>query len=144
MIRTICVVAGIYHSGADAHEEDAFLLILSAELGGHDVHGAFGHGVQWTRFNVPLIYPLDISHAGGKVDDLLDLALFDERNEGLVEVNVAHAVDLKELHRDFFHLLWRSSLVRCRLVSEYPTRPRGCDEIQQIDLQRTNGLEAVV
>lgn len=106
MIRTLCVVADVNHTRADTEEEDAVLLVLGAELGGHDVHGGLGHGVQWADLNVVLVDPVDISHAGGDVDDLLDLALLDERDEGVVEVDVARAVDLEELLRDGLHLLW--------------------------------------
>lgn len=89
---TIALMADIDDTRADAHEKDAVLLVLRAELGHGDIHPSLGDGVQRRRINVELSHGLDVGVATCEVNDLLDLTLQDERKEDLEEVDVAENV----------------------------------------------------
>ena len=94
-IRTIHKVAHLYRSRADTHEEHTVFLILRVELSHNDVHGRLGGRIQSTYLNLVIVDQVKVSMTAGNSDDLLGLALHDEREEVVEEVDVADDIGLE-------------------------------------------------
>jgi len=94
-IRTIHIVAHLYRSRADTHEEHTVFLVLRVELGHNDVHGRLGGRIQSTYLNLEIVDQVEIGMTAGNGDDLLDLALHDKREEEVEEVDVADDIGLE-------------------------------------------------
>ena len=98
-------MAHLHDSRAETEEEHAVFLVLRVELGYDDVHGRFRGGIQSTRLHLEIVDEVEVGVTAGDGDDLLDLALHDEREEEVEEVDVADGIGLEELRRDFVQLL---------------------------------------
>ena len=94
-IRTIRIVAHLYRSRADTHEEHTVFLVLRIELGYNDVHGRLGGRIQSTYLNLEIVDQVEVGMTAGNGDDLLDLALHDKREEEVEEVDVADDIGLE-------------------------------------------------
>ena len=94
-IRTIHIVAHLYHSRADTHEEHTVFLVLRVELGHNDVHGRLGGRIQCTYLNLEIVDQVEVGMTAGNSDDLLDLALHDKREEEVEEVDIADDIGLE-------------------------------------------------
>ena len=125
---TFLVMATIHHPRTDADEKHAILLILRAELGRHHIHRRLGHGVQRANLDIETIRPIQIRRAAGDVDGFLDLALEEEREEEVVEMDVANGVDFEELQGDLLHLLGLLASVRRTLVILYNFASKAAEE----------------
>jgi hypothetical protein len=121
---TIAAMADVDDAGADTQEKHAVLLVLRAELGHCDIHPGLGDGVQRRRIKVKLAHGLDVGVATREVNDLLDLALQDEREEELDEVDVAEEVGVDEAVElgvellDIVGAAW-SVLILCSVSSSF-------------------------
>jgi hypothetical protein len=92
MLLTSLVTVGIHETGRDAHEQDALVLVLDAELGDGDVQGPLGDGVGARLVDAALCYDVEVRHARRDGDDLLGSALEDEGREEVEEVDGADHV----------------------------------------------------
>lgn len=72
---TVCVVARIDHSRADAEEQDTLFLVLGAELGGDHIQGGLADGVESAHADLVLADQLRVRHSRGNSHNLLGLAL---------------------------------------------------------------------
>lgn len=89
---TFLKVARVHHPRADGDEENPILLIFGAVLGHDRVDGRLRDGVRSALVKAYLRRHLDVAHAGRDGDDLLHLALEDERQEHVEQVDVADDV----------------------------------------------------
>lgn len=104
-IGTTGKLAHIHHTGGDAHEEYTFFLILCVELSYDHVQCRLGGSIQSAYLNLQTVDKVEVGMTGGNGDDLLDLALFDERDEVVEEVDVADAVRLESRGCNLFQLI---------------------------------------
>ena len=103
--HTVLVVADLYHSRAKRQEEDAVLLVLGAVLGHEHVDGRLAGRVQRAGGYVVLVGKHSVGEAAGNNDNLLGLALEDERDEQVEEVDVADDVDVEQVPQGLGQLL---------------------------------------
>lgn len=90
-------MAHIHHSWADGQEKNAVLLVLRIELGRDHVQAGLGNSVERSSRELEAVDRIRICQATRDGDDLLDLALEDERDELVVQVDVANHVGLVQL-----------------------------------------------
>lgn len=105
ILLTILEASRVHHSRGEGQEEDAVLLVLGAVLGDDQVEGRLAGGVQRPGLDVKIVREGGVRIAGGEEDDLLGLALEDEREEQVGEVDVGDDVDLGQLPEDLGDLL---------------------------------------
>ena len=96
-IRTIVIIAHLYRSRADTHEEHTVFLVLRVELGHNNVQGRLGGRIQSICLNLEIVDEVEVSLTAGNGDDLLDLALHDKREEKVEEVDVADDICVEHL-----------------------------------------------
>lgn len=94
-IRTIRSVAHLYYPRADTEEEHTVSLVLRVELGNNDVHGRLSGSIQSAYLNLEIVDQVEVGMTARNMDDLLDLALHDKREEEVEEVDVADDVGLE-------------------------------------------------
>lgn len=94
-IHTVIKVANLHGSWADAEKEDAFLLVLYAELSDDNVQGRLGGSVDRSRFDVDIVDPVKVTVTAGNGDALLHLALLNQRDEEIEEVDIADDIGLE-------------------------------------------------
>lgn len=140
-LRTVLVVAYIHHSGADGQEENAVLLVLCVELGRDHVQAGLGNCVEGSSRQLEAVDRVWVCQAARNGNDLLDLALEDERDELVVQVDVANHVGLVQfgqLQLDSLGVIG-SSVAVCLIRS----RVHSIRRRQSVDSQGTDAIVGI-
>lgn len=88
-------VSGVNHARRQRQEQNAILLVLRAELGNGHVQRRLADRVQRSDLNVESVDHVRVGVAAAERNDLLCLALEDEREEDAEEVDLADHVDAR-------------------------------------------------
>lgn len=72
-------VTGVDHSWTNAEEKHPVFLVLRVKLAHNHVHGSFGGGIQSAVLDLVIVNQVEVGMTAGNGDDLLHLALHDER-----------------------------------------------------------------
>ena len=95
----------IHNAGTDADEEHTVFLVLRAVLGHDDIQSSFECRVQSGHLDIVRVDKLEIGVTTGKGDDLLLVALQDQREEEVVKMNVSDDVGLIQVCKNPLQLL---------------------------------------
>lgn len=96
-VLTMVIMSSINTARADTHEDNPLVFKLGLELSIHHVHGRFADRVGTALEEPDFQREFLVRHARGDGYDFLGVAVLDEREEGVEEVDVAHDVYLEEL-----------------------------------------------
>jgi hypothetical protein len=96
-VHTVFEMADVDHAWRNTDEKDAVLLVLCVELGYRYIHGRLTDRVQRSHLVFERIDWIQVRQAGGYGDDLLNLALEDEWDEKVKQVDVGYNVDVDRL-----------------------------------------------
>lgn len=102
---TIFEMSHINRSRTNAEEQNAFLLVLSAELGNHDVQGRLGHGIQCAYLHADIVDEVEVGLSTGNCNGLFGSSLEEERGKEVEEMELADGVGLVQLQSDLLQLL---------------------------------------
>lgn len=97
MRLTVLIVANIYHSWAEDQENNAVILVLSAILGYDHVDSRLAGRVERAWHHVVLVGVDCISEAAGNDDDFLGIALGNQWDEQVEEMDVGDDVDFEQV-----------------------------------------------
>lgn len=98
-------MAHLHEARGDAQEEDTLLLVLGVELADNHVQSRFGRSIDGHIVDFVIVDEVEIGMPAANGDGLLDLALLDQRQEEVEEVDVADDVHLKGLGCNCLQLL---------------------------------------
>lgn len=106
--HTVVCVSDVHKSRRHRQEQDTVRFVLRAELGYDHVERGLAGRVQRAGRQVVLVGEVRVRQAGRDGDDLLGVALEDEREEEVEEVDVADDVGFEQVAKclcELFRLL---------------------------------------